>query len=81
MHDFDEDKQNKKLADLKRKEEEDLVSMLAETKYNLPYADLYRVGIDNEALRMIDERDAHEKTIAPFKIIGKKNLYSITYSD
>lgn len=72
MHDFDEDKQNKQLADLKRKEEEDLVSMLAETKYNLPYADLYRVGIDNEALRVIDERDAHENTIAPFKIIGKK---------
>ncbi len=72
MHDFDEDKQNKQLADLKRKEEEDLVSMLAETKYNLPYADLYRVGIDNEALRAIDERDAHELAIAPFKIIGKK---------
>lgn len=72
MHDFDEDKQNKQLADLKRKEEEDLVSMLAETKYNLPYADLYRVGIDNEALRAIDERDAHERGVAPFKIIGKK---------
>ncbi len=72
MHDFDEDKQNKQLADLKRKEEEDLVSLLAETKYNLPYADLYKVGIDNEALRAIDERDAHEKHIAPFKIIGKK---------
>jgi type IV pilus assembly protein PilB len=72
MHDFDEDKQNKQLADLKRKEEEDLVSMLAETKYNLPYADLYRVGIDNEALRAIEERYAHEHAIAPFKIIGKK---------
>lgn len=72
MHDFDEDKQNKQLSDLKRKEEEDLVSMLAETKYNLPYADLYRVGIDNEALRAIEERYAHEHAIAPFKIIGKK---------
>jgi type IV pilus assembly protein PilB len=74
MLDFDEDKQNKQLVDLKRKEEEDLVSMLAETKYGLPYVDLYRVGIDNEALRSISEDDARKLHIAPFKLVGK-NIY------
>jgi len=74
MLDFDEEKQNKQLVDLKRKEEEDLVSMLAETKYGLPYVDLYRVGIDNEALRSISEADARKLKIAPFKLVGK-NIY------
>jgi type IV pilus assembly protein PilB len=74
MLDFDEDKQNKQLSDLKRKEEEDLVAMLAETKYGLPYVDLYKLGIDNEALRAIKEDEARNLKIAPFKLVGK-NLY------
>lgn len=74
MLDFDEEKQNKQLLDLKRKEEEDLVSMLAQTKYGLPYVDLYRIGIDNEALRAISEEDARKLHIAPFKLVGK-NIY------
>ncbi len=74
MLDFDEDKQNKQLSDLKRKEEEDLVAMLAETKYGLPYVDLYKLGIDNEALRSISEEEARKLNIAPFKLAGK-NLY------
>ncbi|MFM7088075.1 MAG: GspE/PulE family protein [Candidatus Paceibacterota bacterium] len=74
MSDFDEEKQNKQLEELKRLEEEQLVSMLAETKYNLPYVDLYRLGIDNEALRAISEKDARELKIGPFKLVGK-NIY------
>ncbi len=74
MLNFDEDKQNKQLSDIKRKEEEDLVAMLAETKYNLPYVDLYKLGIDNEGLRAISEEDARNLKIAPFKLVGK-NLY------
>jgi len=45
--------------------------MLAESKYKLPYANLYRIGIDNEALRAISEKDAHDLKIAPFKLTGK----------
>lgn len=71
---FDEEKQNKQLSDLKREEEEELVSMLAETKYGLPYADLYKIGVDNEALRAIKEEEARNLKIAPFKLVGK-NLY------
>ncbi len=74
MSSFDEDKQNKQIDELRRKEEEQLVSMLAETKYNLPYVDLYRLGIDNESLRAISEADARELKIGPFKLVGK-NIY------
>ena len=68
---FDEEKQNKQLDDLRKQEEEQLVATLAESKYNLPYIDLYRLGIDNEALRAISEKDSREMNIAPFKLFGK----------
>ncbi len=74
MSDFNEEKQNKQLEDLKHVEEEQLIAMLAETKYNLPYIDLYRIGVDNEALRAISEKDARELKIGPFKLVGK-NIY------
>ena len=67
---FDEEKQNKQLDDLHKQEEEQLVATLAESKYNLPYIDLYRLGIDNEALRAISEKDAMEMKVAPFKLFG-----------
>lgn len=71
MANFDEEKQKKQLEDLKRKEEEELVEMLATSKYNLPYVNLYNLGVDNEALRAISEADARKLYIAPFKLIGK----------
>ncbi|HEU0086021.1 MAG TPA: ATPase, T2SS/T4P/T4SS family [Candidatus Paceibacterota bacterium] len=69
--DFNEEKQNKELEELRKQEEEELVSMLAESKYGLPYIDLARLGIDNEALRAISEKDARAQNIAPFKLSGK----------
>jgi type IV pilus assembly protein PilB len=74
MSDFDEEKQNKQLSDLKKQEEEQLVQILAESKYNLPHVDMSRLGIDNEALRIISEKDAREMKIGPFKLTGK-NIY------
>jgi len=74
MSNFDEEKQNKQLKDLRRVEEEQLVAVLAESRYGLPYVDLYRIPIDNEALRSVPERDAREMHIAPFKLLGK-NIY------
>ncbi len=68
---FDEEKQIKQLEDLHKQEEEQLVATLAESKYGLPYVDLYRMGIDNEALRAISEKDAKEMNVAPFKHSGK----------
>ena len=74
MKDFDETAENKQLDELHKQEEEQLVAILAESKYNLPYIDLYRIGVDNEALRAIPEKDALEMKVAPFKLFGK-NIY------
>ena len=68
---FDEEKQNKQLDDLHKQEEEQLVATLAESKYDLPYVNLSRLGIDNEALRAISEKDSRELNVAPFKLFGK----------
>ena len=76
---FDEEKQNKQLDELHKKEEEQLVATLAESKYGLPYIDLSRLGVDNEALRMISEKDSRELNIAPFKLFGK-NIFVVLHS-
>jgi type IV pilus assembly protein PilB len=74
---FDEEKQNKQLEDLRKEEEEQLVATLAESKYGLPYIDLYRLGIDNEALRAISEKDSREMNVAPFKLFGKNIFIAV----
>lgn len=68
---FDDEKENKQLDEIHKDEEEELVKMLAESKYKMPYINLYRLGIDNEALRAIKEEDARNFKIAPFKLNGK----------
>jgi len=77
MADFDEEKQNKDLTELHKEEEEQLVEMLAGTKYNLPYINLANLGIDNEALRALSEVEAREMKVAPFKLSGKNILIGI----
>ena len=69
--DFDDEKQKKQIEDLHREEEEGLVSMLAESKYHLPYINLAPIGVDNEALRTISEETARSLKVAPFKLSGK----------
>lgn len=71
MVQFDEEKQNKQIEELRRQEEEDLIQVLAQSKYNLPYINLAGVVVENEALRFIEEKDARDAGLAPFKIIGK----------
>jgi type IV pilus assembly protein PilB len=77
MASFDEEKQKKQLEDLRKVEEEQLIATLAEEKYGLPYIDLYRIGVDNEALRAIPEKDSREMKIAPFKLFGKNIFIAI----
>ena len=72
--DFDEEKQKKALADIRIEEEEQLVQMLAESKYGVPYVNMDRLGVDNESLRAISEKDARDLEIGPFKLSGK-NIY------
>ncbi len=74
MIQFDDDKEERKLEELRKQEEEDLVRILAEAKYGISSIDLSGVTIENEALRFVDEKRARELEVAPFKMLGK-NLY------
>src|SRR3989344_8800624 len=74
---LDEEKQNKKLDEWHKQEEEQLVASLAESKYALPYIALYRLGIDNEALRAIPQKEAVEMKVAPFKLLGKNIFIAV----
>lgn len=68
---FDEDKQNKNLSDLRKQEEEDLVQVLAESRYGIPPVHLGSMPIDNDALKTIEEKEARALEVAPFKLLGK----------
>ncbi len=68
---FDEDKQNRKLGELKEKEEEDLARDVA-GRYELEYVDLSAVPVDMDALRLIPEAVARDAQMAPANQIGKK---------
>ncbi|MBP9711616.1 MAG: type II/IV secretion system protein [Candidatus Pacebacteria bacterium] len=78
---FDEEKQKKQLDDLRIEEEEQLIQTLAESKYNLPYVNLYRLGVDNEALRAIPLKEAVERKIAAFKLLGKSIFIGVRTPD
>lgn len=71
MPQFDEEKQEEKLALLRREEEEDLVRILSQ-KYRLPYLDLSQVSINTDALRLVPEERAKNAEAAAFQKIGKK---------
>jgi len=72
MTTFDnEDKQEKRLEELYKKEEEELIRVLA-TKYELNFIDLKPIPINTEALKLIPEDIAREAKIAVFSRVGKK---------
>lgn len=68
---FDDEKEEKELADLRKQEEEELVQALAESRYGVPAINLSSMSIDNDALRSIPEKEAIKGEIAPFKLLGK----------
>ena len=76
---FDEEKQNRQLDDLRKEEEEQLIATLAESKYSLPYINLSRLGVDNEALRAISEKESRELNVGAFKLFGK-NIFIALHS-
>ena len=71
MIEFDEDKQKRKLNDLLKKEEEELVQLLA-AKHSLGYVDLSITLINTDALRFIEESVAREFKVVAFSLIDKK---------
>ncbi len=76
MANFDNSQQAQQLADLRRKEEENFVQMQS-TKYGLPYIDLSGVGINTDALKLIEENQARKGFIAGFRLIGKELFIAI----
>ncbi len=81
MAQFDEEKPERQLEELRKAEEEQLVEVLAASKYKLPYVDLSRLGVDNEALRIIPESEAREWRVAPFKLSGKNIFIAVRTPD
>ncbi|MCR4306624.1 MAG: ATPase, T2SS/T4P/T4SS family, partial [Candidatus Yonathbacteria bacterium] len=68
---FDDQKQQSRLDELYKREEEDLVRILAE-KYEIPYLDMTAVSVNTDALKLIPEAAAREAGVAVFHINGKK---------
>ncbi len=71
MVEFNEEKQNRRIEELKKHEAERLTEMLA-PKYGLSYINLSETPINIDALRVIKEEDALKAEIAPFNILDKK---------
>lgn len=70
MVQFDEEKQNKRLDDFRKQEEEDLTQIMS-TKFGIPYIDLSVTPIDIDSLRIISELETREAQVAVFNEINK----------
>jgi len=68
---FNEDKQDAKLEEFRKKEEEDLAELLS-GRYGIPYINLATVPINTDALRLIPEAVARDAKVAAFAAVGKK---------
>lgn len=68
---FDEDKSKRKINELLKKEEEEVVQQLAQ-KLGIEYVDLSVIPVNTDALRLVDEHKAFEAKLAPFAIIDRK---------
>ena len=68
---FQDPKQQERFNELKKKEEEDLVGILA-TRYGVPYAHLSSATVNTDALRLVPENEARAAGIAPYAVIGKR---------
>ena len=70
MIDFNEDKQNKRIDDLRKQEEENLAQTLS-VKYGVPYLDLTVTPINIDALRVLPETESREAQVAIFNDVNK----------
>jgi type IV pilus assembly protein PilB len=68
---YDEEKQNASLDELRKEEEENLVKLLSD-KYGLPYIDLRGMAPEPDAMVYLEEEQAREGNVVPFKLVGKK---------
>ena len=68
---FNDKKQDERLEELHKREEEGLAEMLSH-KYGVDYVDLTKKSIDTDALRLISEAEARGAEIAAFRKVAKK---------
>ncbi len=72
MHvEFNEQKQNDRLEELRKQEAEKLTEILS-AKYGLPYLDLTIYPVNIDALRVVKEEQARAANMVPFNITDKK---------
>lgn len=71
MLEFNEEKQEKRIENLKKQEEERLAQILS-SKYGLSYIDLTTASVNRDALRVIPEEEARAARLAVFNIVDKK---------
>jgi len=71
MVDFNEDKQNHRLEEIRKKEEEEVAQIIAR-KYGLNYLDLSPVAINSDALKIVAEDESRLSNIAIFEERDKK---------
>ena len=74
---FDETKEEKRIEEMRKNEEEDVVKILA-TRYGYNYLDLGPIKVNSDALRIINEDEARQSSIAIFDMVGKKLEVAIT---
>lgn len=67
---FQEEKPQRKLELLKKKEEEDSVKILSQ-KYKIPYADLVVFPVETDAIKILPEEKARKAELAVFQLAGK----------
>ncbi len=67
---FDEDKQNKRIDELRKSEEENFSKAMA-SKWGIPYADLSVTPINIDALRVISEIETRQAQVAVFNDVNK----------
>ena len=67
---FDEDKQNSRLKEIRKQEEEDLSETMS-FKYGIPYLDLTVTPINIDSLHVIGEKEAREAQIGVFNEVNK----------
>ncbi len=76
MAQFNEKKQEERLEELHKKEEEQLAEMLSQ-KYGIEYVDLTKKSIDTDALRLVSEAEARQNEVAAFRKINRKLLVAM----
>ncbi len=65
MIQFDEDKQEKRISDLYRREEEEVAQMLA-SRSGIKYVNFTYSPVNSDAIRLIEEKEAREARIVAF---------------